>query len=237
MPLAFEELDRDPAVRVVLVRGEGGNFSYGLDLMAMAGSVGPFVGGTQMAADRQRLLDLIGDLQRAFNRVSECRKPVLAAITGWCIGGGLDLAAACDVRLATKDARFSLREVKVAMVADLGSLQRLPAIIGQGATRELAFTGKNIDAERALRIGLVSELFANEEELLAAARAMAREIADGSAVVVQGIKQVMNACADLSVADGLRHVAVWNAGFLQSADLGEALAAFAERRAPKFQGK
>jgi enoyl-CoA hydratase len=237
MPLAFEELDKDPSVRAILVSGQGGNFSYGLDLMAMAGSIGPYVAGAQMAADRQRLLDLIHDLQRAFNRVAECRKPVIAAITGWCIGGGLDLAAACDVRLCTRDARFSLREVKVAMVADLGSLQRLPRIIGQGATRELAFTGKNIDAERALRIGLVSDVFANEDELLATARAMAREVADGSAVVVQGIKQVMNACADLSVADGLRHVALWNAGFLQSADLGEALAAFAERRTPKFQGK
>jgi enoyl-CoA hydratase len=236
-PLVFEELDRDVSVRAVLVRGDGGNFSYGLDLMAMAGALGPLVAGAQMAADRQRLLDLIVDLQRAFNRVAECRKPVVAAIAGWCIGGGLDMAAACDVRLASKDARFSLREVKVAMVADLGSLQRLPAIIGQGATRELAFTGKNIDAERALRIGLVNDVFASEEELLAGARAMAREIAEGSAVVVQGIKQVMNDCAGLSVAEGLRHVAVWNAGFLQSADLGEALAAFAERRAPKFQGK
>jgi enoyl-CoA hydratase len=237
MPLAFEALDRDPAVRAVLLSGDGGNFSYGLDLMAMAGALGQLITGTQMAADRQRLLDLVADLQRAFNRVAACRKPVVAAIAGWCIGGGLDLAAACDVRLAAKDARFSLREVKVAMVADLGSLQRLPAIIGQGATRELAFTGKNIDAERALRIGLVSDVFANEGELLAAARAMTREIAENSAVVVQGIKQVMNDCADLSVADGLRHVALWNAAFLQSGDLGEAMAAFAERRTPKFQGK
>jgi enoyl-CoA hydratase len=237
MPELFDELDRHPAARVVLLRGSGGNFSYGLDLMAMAGSIGSFIAGTQMAADRQRLLDLIHDLQRAFDRVVACRKPVIAAIAGWCIGGGLDLAAACDVRLASEDARFSLREVKVAMVADLGSLQRLPAIIGQGATRELAFTGKNIDAERALRIGLVNDVSASEDELVAGSRAMAREIADGSSVVVQGIKQVMNACAGLSVAEGLRHVALWNAGFLQSADLGEAFAAFAERRTPKFQGK
>lgn len=237
MPVLFEELDRDPAVRAVLLSGDGGNFSYGLDLMAMAGTLSELIVGTQMAADRQRLLDLVADLQRAFNRVAECRKPVVAAIAGWCIGGGLDLAAACDVRLASKDARFSLREVKVAMVADLGSLQRLPAIIGQGATRELAFTGKNIDAERALRIGLVSDVLSDEAELLAAGRAMTREIAENSAVVVQGIKQVMNDCADLSVADGLRHVALWNAAFLQSGDLGEAIAAFAERRTPKFQGK
>ena len=121
------------------------------------------------------------------------------------------------------------------MVADLGSLQRLPAIIGQGATRELAFTGKNIDAARALRMGLVSEVFESDEALLAAARAMAREIAaELGRSVVQGIKQVMNDCADLSVAEGLRHVAVWNAAFLQSPDLAEAFTAFVEKRPPKL---
>ena len=237
MPSAFEALDRDPAVRAVIVRGDGGNFSYGLDLMAMAGEMGPLISGPQMASERQKLLDLVGDLQRAFNRVAECRKPVIAAVAGWCIGGGLDLIAACDIRLSTKEARFSLREVKVAMVADLGSLQRLPAIIGQGATRELAFTGKNIDADRALRIGLVSDVFATEAELLTAARAMAKEITENSSVVVQGVKQVMNDCSGLSVSEGLRHVALWNSAFLQSMDLAEAFAAFAERRPPRFQGK
>jgi enoyl-CoA hydratase len=234
MPLVFEALDRDASVRAIVVRGDGTNFSYGLDLVAMMGTVGPHVSATQMAPERQKLLDLIHDLQRACDSVAACRKPVLAAVAGWCIGGGVDLIAACDVRLASKGARFSLREVKVAMVADLGSLQRLPPIIGQGATRELAFTGKNIDADRALRIGLVSDVFENDDALFAAARAMAREIADNSPVVVQGIKQVMNDCADLSVAEGLRHVAVWNAAFLQSPDLAEAFTAFVEKRPPKF---
>ncbi len=234
MPLVFDALDRDASVRTVVIRGEGANFSYGLDLVGMMGSVGPHVTATQMAPERQKLLDMIRDLQRAFDSVAACRKPVIAAIAGWCIGGGVDLIAACDVRLASKGARFSLREVKVAMVADLGSLQRLPAIIGQGATRELAYTGKNIDADRALRMGLVSDVFDGDDALLAAARAMAREIADNSPVVVQGIKQVMNDCAGLSVAEGLRHVAVWNAAFLQSADLAEAFTAFFEKRPPKF---
>jgi len=234
MPIVFDALDRDPSVRAVVVRGDGAHFSYGLDLVSMMGTVGPHVAATQMAPERQALLDLIRDLQRAFDAVAACRKPVIAAVAGWCIGGGVDLIAACDVRLASKGARFSLREVKVAMVADLGSLQRLPAIIGQGATRELAFTGKNIDADRALRIGLVSDVFDGDDALLAAARAMAREIADNSPVVVQGIKQVMNDCAGLSVAEGLRHVAVWNAAFLQSPDLAEAFTAFVEKRPPKF---
>lgn len=237
VPEAFERLDRDESIRAVVVHGQGGNFSYGLDLMAMMGSLGPLFSGPQAAPERTKLLDLIEDLQRAFNRVSACRKPVIAAVSGWCIGGGLDFVAACDVRVCSAEAKFSLREVKVAMVADIGSLQRLPAIIGEGNTRELAFTGKNIDAERALRMGLVSEVFENEGALLAGARALAAEIADNPPLVIQGIKQVMNERIAREQAAGLRHVALWNSAFLQSADLGEALAAFAERRPPRFTGK
>jgi enoyl-CoA hydratase len=147
------------------------------------------------------------------------------------------LIAACDIRLCSADARFSLREVKVAIVADLGSLQRLPRIIGQGATRELAFTGKDIAASRALEIGLVNEVCETQDTLLEAARKLAREIADNPPLVVQGIKRVMNYCADKSVADGLGYVAVWNSAFLQSVDLVEAMTAFRERRAPQFKGR
>src|SRR5205814_1078068 len=153
MPEVFAALDRDEEVRAIIVRGEGDNFSYGLDLAAMMGDLGRHFGaGENLAAERARLLDLVGDMQKAFDNLAACRKPVIAAVSGWCIGGGLDLIAACDIRLCSADARFSLREVKVAIVADLGSLQRLPRVIGEGNTRELALTGKDISAERALRI-------------------------------------------------------------------------------------
>jgi enoyl-CoA hydratase len=195
VPRVFAELDGDEAVRAIIVRGDGGHFSYGLDLAAMGGTVGPHLVGAQLAAERTRLLALIHELQRAFESMAACKKPVIAAVSGWCIGGGVDFIAACDIRLASADARFSVREIKVAMVADLGSLQRLPRIIGEGHARELAFTGKNIDAARALRIGLVNDVFETEGALLDAARALAREIADNPALVVQGVKQVMNASA------------------------------------------
>lgn len=237
MPELFRALDSDPAVRAVLLRGANGQFSYGLDLPAMMRELGPLLGGETLAAARTKLLELISAMQQACDRVATCRKPVVAAVTGRCIGGGLDLIAACDVRLCTKDATFSLREVKVAMVADIGSLQRLPRIIGDGLTRELALTGKDIDAARAERIGLVSEVFATEDELLVAARRTAREIAENPPLVVQGIKQVMNFCADKSIADGLHYVAVWNAAFLQSKDLAEAVAAWMEKRKPNFRGE
>jgi len=238
VPEVFAALDRDDEARAIIVRGEGDNFSYGLDLAAMMGDLGSHFGaGENLAAERTRLLDLVADMQSAFDNVAACRKPVIAAINGWCIGGGLDLIAACDIRLCSADARFSLREVKVAIVADLGSLQRLPRIIGEGATRELAFTGKDIAASRASQIGLVSEVYETPDAVLEAARKVAREIADNPPLVVQGIKRVMNYCADKSVADGLGYVAAWNAAFLQSADLVEAMAAFRERRPPQFKGR
>ena len=234
LPELFMALDRDDSVRAVVLRGDKGVFTYGLDLNAMAGSLMPHVGPGNLAAERAKLLDLIVDLQRGFDAVERCRKPVIAAIAGPCIGGGVDLIAACDVRLCSRDVKVSVREVKVAIVADLGSLQRLPRIIGHGHTRELAFTGKNIDADRALRIGLVNDVYDDEAKLLEAARAMAREIADNPAVVVQGIKQVLSFGESARIAEAERFVAVWNAAFLASTDLQEAMTAFMERRPPKF---
>jgi enoyl-CoA hydratase len=237
MPEAFAALDHDDTVRAVVVRGEGAHFSYGLDLPAMMAEPGLRVVGENLAAERSQLLDMILRMQTACTAVAECRKPVIAAVSGWCIGAGLDLISACDVRLCSVEARFSLREVRLAIVADMGSLQRLPGIIGQGHTRELAFTGKDFDAARAQRMGLVSEVYDTPNALREAAHAMAREIAANPPLVVQGIKRVLNACQGKPVDEGLRYVALWNAAFLQSRDLGEALTAFAERRPPRFEGR
>ncbi|MHA7630414.1 crotonase/enoyl-CoA hydratase family protein [Corallococcus sp. M7] len=238
MPEALRALDADDDVRVLLVRGEGQNFTYGLDLMGMMESLGPLLTGeSNLALERSRLLKLIGEMQQATEGMARCKKPVIAAVHGWCIGGGMDLIAACDFRYCSQEAKFSLREVKVGIVADLGALQRLPRIIGEGNTRELAYTGGDVDAARALRMGLVNEVFPSPEALLTEARATARRIADNPPLVVQGAKQVMEYCADKSIADGLRYVAVWNSAFLQSLDLTEAFSAFAERRPPKFQGR
>ncbi|WPB79352.1 crotonase/enoyl-CoA hydratase family protein [Archangium violaceum] len=238
MPEALRALDADDSVRVILLRGDGANFTYGLDLMAMTDSLGPLIlGEGNLALERTKLLQLIEKMQAATEGLARSRKPVLAAVHGWCIGGGMDLIAACDFRYCSREAKFSLREVRVGITADLGALQRLPRIIGEGNARELAYTGGDVDADRALQMGLVNQVFATPEELLAAARATARKIADNPPLVVQGAKQVMEYCADKSVADGLRYVAVWNSAFLQSHDLAEAFAAFAERRTPRFQGR
>jgi enoyl-CoA hydratase len=233
---AFHRLSDDAELRAVVVRSSAKAFSYGLDLPAAFQQYGAlFAGGG--ARTRADLIAMIRRLQGAFDAVARCPVPVVAAVHGACIGGGLDLVSACDVRLASRDAKFSLREVKVAIVADLGSLQRLPPIIGQGHTRELAFTGKTIDAADAARIGLVNDVLGSHEELAAAAAALAREIAENPPLTVRGVKDVLDFGAGRSVADGLAYVAAHNAAFLASEDLGEAMAAFMEKRAPRFQGR
>jgi enoyl-CoA hydratase len=237
MPTAFAWLDAAPEVRAVVVRGEGEHFSYGLDLATMGGELGPVLGDRTLARERTDFLGAIERLQRAMSSVAACRKPVIAAIAGWCVGGGVDLVTACDVRLCAADARFSVREVKLAMVADVGTLARLPAIVGQGHARLMALTGDDIDAARALRIGLVEDVYDTHAGLFDAARALAGRIAANPPLVVQGVKQVLNAASERAAAESLRTVALWNAAFLPSHDLREAMAAFIEKRAPRFDGR
>ncbi len=237
MPALFAELDASDEVRVIVLRGEGESFSNGLDLAAMGPELAQVVGPAAGARERAKLYAMIQRMQGSITSVASCTKPVIAAIHGWCVGGGVDLAAACDIRICSADAKFSVREVKLAMVADVGTLARLPAIIGEGATRELAFTGADIDAPRALRLGLVSDVHATADELWGAARAMAVQIAANPPLTVQGIKQVLNARSERDAAESLRTVAMWNAAHLPSQDLGEAMSAFVQRRPPKFSGR
>jgi enoyl-CoA hydratase len=237
LPRIFEQLDGDAAVRAVLVHTAGDNFSYGLDLAAMAPALMDLTAPDARALVRTRLLGMIKRMQRTHDAVAACRKPVIAAIHGWCIGGGVDLITACDIRLAAADARLSVREVKMAIVPDVGTLARLPAIVGQGAARELALTGDDIDAARALRLGLVSEVYPTHETLLVAARAMAGRIARNPPLTVQGVKQVMSFTSEREARLSLDAVALWNAAFFPSEDLQEAIAAFLEKREPTFAGK
>lgn len=224
IPEAFDLLEANEEVRAVIVRGHGAHFSYGLDLAAMQAEFD--LARDRGAHARRGLFNLIEHMQRAFTRVAESRLPTIAAVSGWCIGSGLELACACDIRFAQVDAKFSLREVALAIVADLGGLQRLPSIVGEGHARELALTGANIDAERAERIGLVNGV---HPDVVAHALGVAQQIAAHSALTVGGIKNVMHAQSGPPIADGLRYVAAWNAAFLQSDDLRAALAAQSTR--------
>ncbi|WP_051198286.1 crotonase/enoyl-CoA hydratase family protein [Gordonia shandongensis] len=233
----FGALDADPEVRAIVVTGSGEHFSYGLDLQAMSGAFGKVLAPDAKAGPRTEFHSTITSMQGAINAVADCRTPVIAAVSGWCIGGAVDMISAADIRLASADAKFSVREVRVAIVADMGSLARLPAIIGDGHTRELALTGKDIDAARAEKIGLVSDVYDDRDAVLAAARGLAGEIAGLAPLVVQGTKQVLNQGRDAQVADSLRYVAAWNAAFLPSEDLTEAITAVFEKRPPRFRGE
>jgi enoyl-CoA hydratase len=158
-------------------------------------------------------------------------------VHGWCIGGGVDLISAVDVRYASADAKFSVREVKLAIVADVGSLARLPLILSDGHLRELALTGKDIDAARAERIGLVNDVYDDANAALAAAHETAAEIAANPPVVVNGVKDVLDQQRIARVSESLRYVAAWNAAFLPSKDLSEGLKATFEKRKPEFTGE
>jgi enoyl-CoA hydratase len=242
LPRAMAVLSADAEVRVVVVAAQGPHFSVGLDLKAMGSMLTSGGGGTggdrpSMAARARSGRTEVLRLQDAITAVARCPKPVIAAVHGYCIGGGVDLIAACDIRLASSDAVFSVREAKMAIVADLGSLQRLPAIISAGHLAELAYTGKDISAERAREIGLVNDVAADVEAVHKAAQGLAVEIASNSPIAVQGTKAVLAANEGRTVAEGLDYVATWNAGMLASDDLTEAVTAFMEKRTPKFTGR
>ncbi|TXT28729.1 MAG: enoyl-CoA hydratase [Rhodocyclaceae bacterium] len=231
--LAFEWVDATPEARVAILSGEGKNFCAGIDL-AMLGSIQQQTAHADGARSRETLRRLILDLQDCLSSIERCRKPVLAAIQGACVGGALDLVTCCDMRYAAPDAVFSIKEIDLGMVADVGTLQRLPRLIGEGMARELAYTGRSVDADEAEKLGLINFKFGDFSRLTVGVREIAQTIAAKSPLAVRGTKDVLNFSRDHSVADGLNYVAGWNAAMLLSADLGESIAAQREKRRPDF---
>ncbi len=237
LPRAMDDINRQPDVRCIVFRGSGDHFSYGLNVAQMMPHLGKMTTGTVVAHQRADLMDMIRQMQSGFQKMHESPKPVIAAVHGWCIGGGLNMIAAADIRLCSRDAKFSLREAKLAITPDIGGLQFLPLIIGQGLTREMAFTGNDYDAQFAERTGLVNHVYDTPDALFEAANTLARQIADNPASAVQGAKRVLNYSLNKSIEDGLQYVAVWNSSQLQSDDFSEAMQATAERRKANFNRK
>jgi len=242
-PTVIEELGDDPEIRAVVVAAKGSAFTVGIDLKAfgpalVTGNIDLSAPApTSPVAQRAQTRRLVKTMQRTFSSLAECPKPVIAAVHGYCIGAGVDLITACDIRYAAVDAIFSIRETRLAMVADVGTLQRLPRIVDPGTVAELAYTGRDFDAGEAASIGLVSRLVADADAVLAAAIETAEAIAANSPLAVQGTKAVLRAGDGRTIDEALDYVALWNAAFLHSNDLAEAMTSFLERRDPEFEGR
>jgi len=234
LPHALADLDEDNAIRVIVIAGKGDAFTVGIDLEMLAGLSLP---GPSPASTSKALYQKIKELQETFSALARSPKPTVSAIHGYCLGAGMDLITACDLRLCSSDASFSIRETRMGLVADVGTLQRLPDIVGSGHTAELAFTGMDIDAIRAKEIGLVSRVETNREALMASVNRLAGQISENSPLVLEGVKRVLQANRGRSVEEALDYVAQWNSAFLLSNDLFEATSAFMEKRKPEFKGE
>jgi enoyl-CoA hydratase len=228
----FRWIEDTDDVRVVVLSGAGKHFSAGIDLTLLASVANEL--GKDVGRNARLLRRKILQMQESFSVVDRCSKPVLAAIQGYCIGGAIDLISACDMRYGADDALFSIREIDMGMAADVGTLQRLPRLIGDGMMREMAYTGRNVGAEEALRIGLVNRTFTDLPQLLDGVFAIARDIASKSPIAISGSKRMIGYMRDHSVDDGLEYVATWNAAMLQSADLKLAMVAHMSKQKPVF---
>ena len=233
MTQIFTSLDQRPEVRVIVLSGEGKHFCSGIDLSLLMAI-------RQETADdcegrvREKMRQFIRQLQAPINAIETCRKPVLAAIHNACVGGGIDIITACDMRYATEDAFFAIAEIDMGMVADLGTLQRLPKLIGDGLAREMAYTGRRVSGTEAQTIGLVNRTFVDKKRMLAEVMQLAATIAGKSPLSIRGTKEMLLYTRDHTVADGLHYVAAWNAAMILSNDLNEAFMAKMEGREPEY---
>lgn len=232
IPAIFDEIDANPDVRVVVLSSTGKHFSAGLDLKMAAG----FMSGDMSDPARyaESLRRMVLGLQHAFNAMEACRKPVLVAVHGGCIGGGVDMISACDCRYATKDAYFTVKEVDLGIVADVGTLQRLPKIIHEGLARELAYTGRKLSGEEAKTCGLVNEVFDTHEALIEGVMAVAKVIASHSPLALAGSKEMLNYSRDHTVPDALNYVATWQAGMLCNLDIQSSIMASMQKITPEY---
>jgi len=236
-PRLLSVLDENPSVRIVILKGSGKHFCSGADLSTLSSiltSQGEDHGDDDQGRAREKLRRSIKHMQAAISAVEECRKPVIASVHGGCIGAGVDLITACDMRYCSEDAFFSVKEVDLAITADLGTLQRLPRLVGDGNARELALTGRRVDALEAKNMGLVQNVYPTKSDMDENVGKIARDIAAKSPLAVIGTKAVLLNSRDLSVAKGLDYVATWNAAMILSTDLNEVFTAQVEKRKPMF---
>ncbi|HTT98796.1 MAG TPA: crotonase/enoyl-CoA hydratase family protein [Rhizomicrobium sp.] len=236
LPTIIEEIDVQAKARVIVISSTGKHFTAGMDLANFASSTA----GTSLATMERgrRAANLryhVLDIQHSFNVLDVARMPVLVAIQGGCVGGGVDFASACDCRYATEDAFFVVQEINIGMTADVGTFPRLCKLLPQGMVRELAYSGRRLPAKKALEFGLVNEVFPTQDAMLAHVMTLAKDIAEKSPLAIHGSKVMINYARDHSIADGLDYIATWQAGMYNpETDMREAMVAKKEKRAAQF---
>ncbi len=235
VPRALRELDAAGKTRVAVISSTGKHFSAGMDLSVFSGAGMEPPATGEVGRQREDLRRMVLELQGYLSAIEQVRMPVIAAIQGGCIGGAVDMICACDLRYCTSEAFFCIQEINIGMVADVGTLQRLPKLVPPGIARELAYTGRRLPAARAREIGLVNEVYSDQAAMLEAVEEIAREIAEHSPLAIHGSKEMLNYTRDHSVADSLNYIATWQTGMFQAADMLECFAAKGEKRKPVFE--
>lgn len=234
LPQAIRSIDEQAAARVIVISSTGKHFTAGMDLGVFTNPNNISMQGDPARAG-ENLRRLVLQLQDAFNVLETVRMPVLVAIQGGCIGGGVDMISAADCRYCTADAFFCIKETDLGMTADVGTLQRLPHLIPQGMIRELAYTGAKLPAQRAKEIGLVNEVFPDQASMLEGVMKIAKEIASRSPMAVAGCKEMINYTRDHTVADSLKYIATWQAGMFRPEDMMKVFVAQQQKQAPEFE--
>ena len=238
LPKILDEIDRDASLRVLILSSTGKHFCAGMDLKNF-GTLGNDSEKKTNVPDKARigenLYRVAKELQDMLSKLEKLRIPVLAGIQGGCIGGGLDLVTAADMRFASKDAFFCIQEINIGMAADIGTLQRLPRVIPEGKVRELAYTGRRMPSEEALETGLVNKVYESHEEMVAGLKEMATVIASKSPLAVYGTKAILNFSRDHTIAEGLEYNALWSGAMLPQEDMAEAMMSNMEKRDPEFK--
>ncbi len=232
LPQVVRHLESEGGTRVAVLSSTGKHFTAGMDLSVFSGSE---VAGTATAIDREKFRLKLVELQQTFLALANARFPVIAAIHGGCIGGGVDMVSACCLRYATKDAFFSIQEIHLAMMADVGTLNRMPKAMPEAVVRELAYTGDRLPAERAERLGWVNGTFDSQAEMLEAVMAVARKIADKNPVAIAATKEMISYTRDHSVAESYAYLNARQPGLFDIDAVRAAAVASRKGETPKYE--
>lgn len=228
MESVMKHLSDRADVRVVILSGEGKHFCAGIDLATLMSQNAMTI--TCEARKRESLRKFITKLQNTITAIEKCSKPVIAAIHNGCIGGAVDIIAACDMRYCTDDAYFTIKETDLGLVADIGTMQRLPTILNPGRMAEMAYTGRKVYGPEAKAISLVNEMYSDKDTMMEEVTKLAANIATKSPLVIRGIKEMLLYKRDHTVQDSLDYMATYNAAMLLSRDLMEAFQANMQKR-------